>query len=153
MGGPVLLTHPGSLPGSTRDELVRLRSQTVYLLGGTAAVSEAVRQSIQQATGKSVVRLAGADRYATAVAVSKAFFSGPRSVYLATGANFPDALSAVPAAGRLGSPLLLVQRDRIPGVVGSELTRLHPPRCYIAGGTAVISDGVVGHLRALLGKP
>jgi putative cell wall-binding protein len=149
----VLLTHPGSLPGSTRDELVRLRPQTIYLLGGTGAVSEAVRQSIQQATGRPVVRLAGADRYATAVAVSKAFFSGPRSVYLATGANFPDALSAVPAAGRLGTPLLLVQRDRIPGVVRSELARLQPPRCYIAGGAGVITDGVVADLRALLGKP
>jgi putative cell wall-binding protein len=152
-GGPVLLTHPGSLPGSTRAELVRLRPQTIYLLGGTAAVSESVRQSIQQATGKPVVRLAGADRYATAIAVSKAFFGGPRSVYLATGANFPDALSAVPAAGRVGSPLLLVQRDRIPVVLRSELTRLHPPRCYIAGGAAVISDRVVADLRALLGKP
>ena len=152
-GGPVLLTQPGSLPGSTREELIRLRPQKIYLLGGSAAVSEAVRQSIQQATGKPVVRLAGADRYATAIAVSKAFFGGPRSVYLATGANFPDALSAVPAAGRVGSPLLLVQRDRIPGGVGSELTRLHPPRCYIAGGAAVVSDGVVADLRALLGKP
>ena len=152
-GGPVLLTQPGSLPGSTREELIRLRPQKIYLLGGSAAVSEAVRHSIQQATGKPVVRLAGADRYATAIAVSKAFFGGPRSVYLATGANFPDALSAVPAAGRVGSPLLLVQRDRIPGGVGSELTRLHPPRCYIAGGAAVVSDGVVADLRALLGKP
>ena len=152
-GGPVLLTHAGSLPASTRNELVRLAPQTVYLLGGTTAVSEGVRQAIQQATGRTVVRLAGADRYATAVAISTKFFTRPPSVYLATGTNFPDALSAVPAAGRTGSPLLLVQRDRLPPSVASELVRLHPPRCYLSGGTAVIGDAVVGQLRATLGKP
>jgi putative cell wall-binding protein len=153
VGGPVLLTHPGSLPASTRAELVRLAPQAVYLLGGATAVGEAVRQAMQQATGRTVVRLAGADRYATAVAISAKFFSGPRSVYLATGANFPDALSAVPAAGRVGSPLLLVQRDRVPPSAMSELVRLQPPRTYLSGGTAVIRDAVVGQLRATLGKP
>jgi putative cell wall-binding protein len=152
-GGPVLLTQQGSLPASTRDELVRLAPGTIYLLGGTTAVSDGVRQAIQQATGRSVVRLAGADRYATAVAISKTFFTRPPSVYLATGANFPDALSAVPAAGRAGSPLLLVQRDVLPASVASELVRLHPPRCYLSGGTAMIGDAVVSQLRATLGKP
>ena len=151
--GPVLLTHPGSLPASTRDELKRLAPSTIYLLGGTSAVGEGVRLAIAQATGKPVVRLAGADRFATAVAVSKAFFNLPPSVYLATGANFPDALAAVPAAGRAGSPLLLVQRDGIPSSVASELVRLHPPRTYLSGGTAVIYDTVIGQLKALLGRP
>jgi putative cell wall-binding protein len=151
--GPVLLTHAGTLPASTRSELVRLAPDTIYLLGGTSAVGESVRRAIQDATGRSVVRLAGVDRFATAVAISREFFGGPRSVYLATGTNFPDALSAVPAAGRAGSPLLLVQRDRVPPSVAAELVRLHPPRCYLSGGTAVISDAVVSQLRATLGKP
>ncbi|HEX7172977.1 MAG TPA: cell wall-binding repeat-containing protein, partial [Candidatus Limnocylindria bacterium] len=151
--GPVLLTQQGSLPATTRAELVRLAPGTIYVLGGTASVSEGVRQAIAQATGRPVVRLAGADRYATAVAISSNFFARPPSVYLATGANFPDALSAVPAAGRAGAPLLLVQRDSLPSSVASELVRLHPPRCYLTGGTAVIGDTVVSRLRATLGKP
>jgi putative cell wall-binding protein len=151
--GPVLLTHASSLPASTRNELVRLAPRTIYLLGGTTAVGDSVRRAIQDATGRPVVRLAGVDRYATAVAISKAFFTGPRSVYLATGTNFPDALSAVPAAGRGGAPLLLVQHDRVPPTVVSELVRLQPPRCYLSGGTAAIGDAVVRQLRATLGKP
>ena len=151
--GPVLLTRPGELPPATRQELARLAPGTIYLLGGTRAVSEGVRTAIAQATGRPVVRLAGADRYATAVAISKQFFDRPQSVYLATGSNFPDALSAVPAAGQIGAPLLLVQRDRLPPTVASELIRLHPPRCYLSGGTAVIGDAVVAGLRATLGKP
>jgi putative cell wall-binding protein len=151
--GPVLLTQAGTLPPATRDELMRLRPGTIYVVGATGAVSETVRQAIGQATGRPVVRIAGADRYATAVAISATFFSRPPSVYLATGANFPDALAAVPAAGRAGSPLLLVQRDQIPPVVASELVRLHPPRCYLVGGTSVLGDALVAKLRSLLGKP
>jgi putative cell wall-binding protein len=116
-------------------------------------VSDGVRQAIAQATGRPVVRLAGGDRYATAVAISTTFFNRPPSAYLATGSNFPDALSAVPAAGRAGAPLLLVQRDRVPSIVASELVRLHPPRTYLSGGTAVLGDAVVSQLRATLGKP
>ena len=153
LGGPVLLTHAGSVPKATRDELARLRPGRIYLLGGTSVVGGAVRQALQAYSAKPVIRLAGADRYATAAAVSGAFFSRPTSVYLATGANFPDALAAVPAAGRAGMPLLLVGRDSIPAPVRTELVRLHPPRCYLAGGSAVVSDLVVGQLRALLGKP
>jgi putative cell wall-binding protein len=152
-GGPVLLTYPGTLPGPTRDELVRLRPGTIYVLGGTGAVSEGVRQAIAAATGRPVVRLAGADRYATAVKISSTFFNGPRSTYLATGRDFPDALAAVPAAGRSRMPLLLVNRDDIPSVVKSELARLHPPRNHLVGGTGVITDAVRAQLVALLGKP
>lgn len=153
MRGPVLLTHGGSLPAVTRDELRRLAPQAIYVLGGTAVMSETVRLAIQQATGKPVTRLAGVDRFGTAVAVSRAFFNRPPSVYLATAGNFPDALAAVPAAGRAGAPLLLVQRAAIPSVIASELVRLHPPRCYLSGGTAVIGDAVVAQLRSLLGRP
>ena len=151
--GPVLLTRADILPAATRDELVRLAPSTIYLLGGTGAVGDGVLSAIAQATGKPVVRLAGADRFATAVSISTAFFNVPPSAYLATGANFPDALAAVPAAGGAGSPLLLVQGGGIPSVVASELVRLQPPRVLISGGTAVISDGVISQLQALLGRP
>ncbi len=151
--GPVLLTELNSLPNVVRDELARLRPQKIYVLGGTGAVSEAVRQALDAYTAGPVTRLSGVDRFATSVAVSKAIFSGPRSVYLATGMNFPDALSAVPGAGRAGSPLLLVKTDSVPGVVSTELARLFPPRTYLIGGTGVITDAVVRQINSLLGKP
>ena len=116
-------------------------------------MSSAVGQALQAYTDGPVVRLSGADRFATAVAVSRTFFSRPPAVYLATGFNFPDALAAVPAAGRVGAPLLLVGPSTVPTVVRDELTRLFPPRCYLIGGTTVIGNAVVTQLKALLGKP
>ncbi len=151
--GPVLLTARGTAPQALRDELQRLQPQRIYLLGGTSAVTDGVKQTLQGYTGAPIVRLAGADRFATAVAVSRTFFSRPPATYLATGMNFPDALSAVPAAGRAGTPLLLVGPATVPAPVRAELTRLFPPRCYLIGGTAVIGNAVVNQLNGLLGKP
>ena len=151
--GPVLLSQRGTVPQVLRDELSRLRPQKIYVIGGTGAISDGVKQALQAYTAAPVVRLSGVDRYATAVAVSKTFFSRPPAVYLATGLNFPDALAAVPAAGKAGAPLLLVGSATVPSVVRGELTRLFPPRCYLVGGTAVIGNSVVNELNALLGKP
>jgi putative cell wall-binding protein len=151
--GPVLLTARGTTPQALRDELARLKPQRIYVLGGTGAVSDGVKSTLQGYTAAPVVRISGADRFATAVAVSKTFFTRPPQVYLATGMNFPDALATVPAAGRAGAPLLLVGQATIPTPVRAELTRLFPPRCFLVGGTAVIGNAVVSQINGLLGKP
>ncbi|HEU0236863.1 MAG TPA: cell wall-binding repeat-containing protein, partial [Candidatus Limnocylindrales bacterium] len=58
---------------------------------------------------KPEVRYAGSDRYATAAAISAAHYApGVAVAYVATGANFPDALAGAAVAGNLGGPLLLV---------------------------------------------
>ncbi len=153
MGGPVLLTEPGSLPQATRDELARLRPARIYVIGGTAAVGEAVLAELRGYATLSVDRIAGADRYATAALISSVFFGASPAIYLATGTNYPDALAAGPAAGRFGNPLLLVRGSQVPAPVTAELFRIWPPRTWIVGGPAVVSDGVLSYIRAILGKP
>ncbi|HET8571769.1 MAG TPA: cell wall-binding repeat-containing protein [Candidatus Limnocylindria bacterium] len=152
-GGPTLLVKPDGIPAATADELSRLKPAQIYLLGGSGAVSSSVAAALAAYSSKPVVRLAGADRYATAVAVAQRFFGAPPAAYLATGTNFPDALAAVAAAGRSGSPLLLVKPGAVPPVVGTELRRLWPPRTMVLGGSGAISDAVVGTVRSLLGSP
>jgi putative cell wall-binding protein len=102
-----------------------------------------------------VIRLAGADRYATSVAVSRATFPRPPVpvAYIATGVDFPDALAGGPAAALEGGPVLLVGPDRLPDAVRSELIRLAPARIRVLGGPAAVSDGVVDALRSLTDGP
>ena len=96
-----------------------------------------------------VQRLAGADRYATAAAVSGAHFTaGVPVAYVATGANFPDALAGGPAAARSGAPILLVTDIAVPSATAAELNRLRPARIVVLGGAGVVSDGVVAALDA-----
>ena len=99
-----------------------------------------------------VDRIAGPNRYATAVAISaEAFPTGSGSAYLATGLNFPDALAGAAAAGFHGAPVLLVPGTSIPGVVESEIARLAPDIGIILGGTSVVTVEVADLLEALLG--
>lgn len=97
----------------------------------------------------AVTRTAGDDRWETAAAISRSSFSGGSPVvYITTGTDFPDALSAGPAAAAQGGPLLLVDRDYVPAATMSELTRLAPATVVIVGGNAAVSDVVAGQLAA-----
>ncbi|MET3975712.1 cell wall-binding repeat-containing protein [Cellulosimicrobium sp. TH-20] len=91
-------------------------------------------------------RIAGKDRYETAVGVSSVFDPGVPVVYVASGAGFADALSAAPAAAVQGGPLLLVQPTGVPAVVATELRRLAPQRIVVVGGPGAVSDGVYRQL-------
>ena len=106
--------------------------------------------SLDSITATSGDRLFGADRYATAVAVSQeTFATGAPIVFLASGADYPDALSAAPMAAAQGGPLLLSAPTALPDVVASELTRLDPAEVIITGGTAVVSAAVEAQVRQL----
>ncbi len=154
LGAPLLLTDPQKLSPETLTELQRLAPTTVYLLGGTVSISKTVAQAVAAAVpSAAVTRLGGADRYATAVAISGLQAPGVPVVYVAAGTNFPDGLSGAAAAGELGGPLLLTMPGALPGSVAAELTRLKPRRVVVLGGVAAVSDAVVTQLRGYLALP
>ena len=141
--GPMLLVTPTSIPAVVAAELNRLHPARIVILGGIGAVSAAVQTAAAAHTTGSVTRLGGADRYATAVAVSAATYGpGVPVVYLATGTGFADALAGAPAAGMQSGPMLLVTPTSIPAVVAAELNRLHPARIVILGGIGAVSAAV-----------
>lgn len=111
----------------------------MLLIAGSAVVPPA-------ADAATTERIAGADRYATAAAVSAARFGpGVPVVYIATGKGYADALAAGPAAASRGGPVLLVG-DSIPEPTAAELTRLEPGEIVVAGGPASVSDAVLRDL-------
>ncbi|RIK17899.1 MAG: hypothetical protein DCC50_00040 [Acidobacteria bacterium] len=133
---PVLLTRRGSLPDAVLAELRRLSPSRIMLVGGTAAVSDAVAAQLR--TVATTERVAGADRYATALALSRRVFGASRpGVIIASGQNFPDALAGVPAAERTRGPIMLATRTSLPH--SGELDRLTPRTAYVLGGTATLS--------------
>jgi hypothetical protein len=111
VGGPLLIT-PGAPISSTLDprvqaEIARVLPSggTVYVLGGDLALSPNIDSQLE-AMGYVVVREAGADEYATAVDIAKQL-GNPSTIFEATGLNFYDALSAVPAAIEEHAAILL----------------------------------------------
>ena len=144
---PILLTGVDELPAATRAEIQRLDPGTITILGGTAAVSEAVEEELEGLASAGVRRLGGADRFETAALVADTAFGGTGgTVYVTTGGNFPDTLAAGPAAGMAAAPVLLVDTDRVPSPTAAQLERLQPGRIVVVGGTAVVSEAVAGEL-------
>lgn len=115
----------------------------------TAAADADAPSSTAAPLAGSVTRLAGGDRYGTAVAVSQQFDPGVPVVYVASGTNFPDALSSAPVATLQGGPLLLTAPWVLPASVRAEIVRLAPALIVVSGGTASVSTAVFDELATL----
>jgi hypothetical protein len=143
--GPLLLTSPTSLDSVVASTLTHVLTSgaTVYLLGGTSALSPAVASAVSQ-LGFKVVRLGGADRAETAVDIANelANLTGgpPKVVFLATGDDFADALSAGPAAASQGGVILLTDGAKEDPATAAYLAA-HPGLPQVAvGGPAAAAD-------------
>ena len=140
MRAPLLFAQGASLPSVTRVEISRVLGAhgTVYLIGGTSAIPANVETTLQS-LGYTTVRIGGSDRYATAVAVANVL-GGRSTVFLATGINFPDALSAGPAAAHTNGVVLLTGGSSMPSITRSYLNA-HVGTVYAVGGPAATADG------------
>ena len=139
-GAPLLLVQPDALPEYTRAELERLAPAIVYVLGGSAVVSEAVLDEAASYARDGAARIAGDDRYETAARTAAlAFPMGANVAMLADGSNFPDALSGSAAAAALGGAVILTRQDALPEVVDPYLSELHPGIVIALGGVATVS--------------
>ncbi|MFS0734683.1 cell wall-binding repeat-containing protein [Microbacterium sp. 1P10UB] len=155
-GGVFLPTAPDYLPGSISEELRRLNPLRVVIVGDANSVSDAVVTSIRNTVGTGAVvdRIGGATRYETASLIVQDAFGSIGSPYaiVATGANFPDALAAGPAAGYMGAPVLLVNGvGRLDDATRSLLSGLGVTKVVVAGGPTTVSLGLEGDLQQALG--
>lgn len=151
---PVLLTAKGSLPQATKTALTRLRPRRIVVLGGTGAVSAAVATALKAYTAGGVSRLSGADRYATAAAIAQAMVGAvgtPDTVYVASGASFPDALAGSALAGHEGQPVLLTSPTSLSTAAASWLSGHRPGRIVVLGGSGAVSDAVLARLGSYTG--
>src|SRR5690606_39152835 len=76
---------------------------------------------------------------------------GVGEVYLASGQQFPDALTATAPAVRDAAPVLLTKSGALPNAISTALGSLSPEQVYVVGGAAVISDAVMDEAEALTG--
>ncbi|MBE0476631.1 MAG: cell wall-binding repeat-containing protein [Coriobacteriia bacterium] len=154
VGGPLLLTGPNSLEGSVEAEIKRLGVSTVYVLGGTPALSRAVFNRIDGIPNVRAVRVAGRDRYATAREIAKKAYQlaggGPRTAFVASGVNFPDALSASPMAAYNGAPVLLTRPDALSTAAEGAIKDLGITDVIVVGGEPAVSKAVHTRLTKLL---
>lgn len=165
-GSPVLLTPRDALPAAVEEFLREVRPEQVTVLGGTGAVGAAVAQRAAGLAGATLVRLAGAARDETAVAVGRAARAAlartgtpPRyavAVNLRLGTGFAHALSAsvlsgvfqavlVPVEQADGTVLTAAARSWVADELGDRATDV-----LLAGEPDVVADRVGEDLQILM---
>jgi len=152
---PILLVTSATIPTGTVQALRAGGTTHATIIGGRDVVSDGVAQQLG-ALGITVDRLSGADRYATSVAVANVAaqvgLNGGQP-WLATGNNWPDALTAGPAAANTGNQLLLVDGASLANSPATQqwLTTNPPTVTHLVGGPDVLSP-LVAVQTLLLGR-
>ncbi|MDR3288724.1 MAG: cell wall-binding repeat-containing protein [Peptococcaceae bacterium] len=148
VNGPLLLTESGRLPDAVWQKLQQLQTHTVYLLGGSGAISAAVEDFLK-GQNLQVQRLEGSDRFATAARIALTAVPSSNEAFLASGTSFADALSISSYAAAQGIPLLLTAADRVPAATLEALQTLGVQSVTLIGGTGVIQPSAQAQLEAL----
>lgn len=154
-GAPILLTEPDELSRTVSRFINENDIRDVFIVGGTSAVSSAVANALEDRR-IDVTRLAGSDRYATALAVAQHLnkeggvggYCGTNdtAVLIANGQSFADALAGGPLAYRGPHPVILTPGDSLPAGVEGYLTDAGIEKAIILGGTAAVSSSVADEL-------
>ncbi|WP_419921783.1 cell wall-binding repeat-containing protein [Candidatus Poriferisodalis sp.] len=155
LGAPVLMSPPGELRPDAAEFLQRTGVSNALVVGPDASggahgpgrgVAPAVLEALEDA-GVSAGRVAGDDRYSTGVAAAGRVTPGVmpglgRTVIVASGEVFADALVAGPFAARFGHPVLLTPPGELHADVAGYLTANSIEHVVLMGGTAALSEAV-----------
>lgn len=140
---PILLTRPDGLPESIKNYLDDTSREQVMVVGGENSVSAGVVKDLRTIqTLVNVQRIAGPDRFATAIKAAEYGKSSPENILIASGLGHADALVAGALTEKLQAPVILVETHAIPKVVENYLGEHKNVDRIIVGGTSVVSTNV-----------
>lgn len=146
---PILMTPTKQVPHRVVDALRTHGFTKVILVGNPGAISAGAASQLQNA-GFQVQRLGGQDRYRTAGAVADHLLAArgqdKSDVYLATGVDYPDALSASSAAIKNVGVVLLTPRRTVDGTSQGWMNSAKAAKVVAVGGPAVTAAERSVHL-------
>ncbi|KLU60435.1 N-acetylmuramoyl-L-alanine amidase LytC precursor [Peptococcaceae bacterium CEB3] len=145
LGMPVVLVPPDGQNPSLQTFL-KSRFQHIYAVNGNNELSQSL---ISRLANAQVI--SGGDRYERNANLIKYFANSLQfnSIYVATGQDYPDALTAAALAAQTQAPVVLVAGDKVPvsvqGMLNSEVIN----QINIVGGEAAVSSGMGGVLQSI----
>lgn len=146
---PILMTPTKQVPHRVVDALRTHGFTKVILVGNPGAISAGAASQLQNA-GFQVQRLGGQDRYRTAGVVADHLLAArgrdKSDVYLATGVDYPDALSASSAAIKNVGVVLLTPRRTVDGTSQGWMNSAKAAKVVAVGGPAVAAAERSVHL-------
>lgn len=151
---PILLTTPTSLPSDVSSTIQTLNPTHIVVLGGVNSVSDSVFTALQALVSdpSNVTRIGGADRFDASRNLAETFGTAS-TIFISNGFNFPDALSAGPAASTVGAPVLLVNgpASSLPTATLQLFTDLGVTHVVITGGPNSVSPAIESQLDGIFG--
>lgn len=142
---PILLSPSSGLTEEVRAEIQRVAPKTIYLLGGTAALSSNIETELRQKY--EIKRLSGFTAEGTAVEIARELGTKGRAV-VASVRSFQDALVISAWAARQGIPILLTQSQALSADTQTVLKQLEVTESLVIGGTTVVGPKVMSQLPA-----
>ncbi|UAJ80548.1 cell wall-binding repeat-containing protein [Leifsonia sp. ZF2019] len=139
-GYPVLLMYGTAPDAGTIATLQGLGVSAVKVVGGTSVIPDSYLAGLRSA-GFTATRISGDDRFDTSLAIMRdAFPSATPGTFLASGMQFPDALSAAAYAGHAGNALLVTSGACV--YAGSAELALRSNAISVIGGTTAQGPAV-----------
>jgi putative cell wall-binding protein len=148
---PLLLVSKNSVSATVTAEIKRLAAEKVIVLGGPNTITDATLKSLRVGSVISVRRISGANRYAVAQNIATELRSKrgkPTVTFVASGENFPDALSVSALAAVRGAPILLTKAGTLPLETLTAVRDSGAAQTIVVGGTSSVSDAVAAQLPA-----
>ena len=155
-GWPILLTQKASLSDNVKAYLTTQKPTDVYIAGGTGVISASAEQQVKAVIPTATIhRISGWDQFDTSMAIAKEFAPSPNHIYVASGRNFPDALTGSVLAAQTGSPIVLIdpRSPNLPPSVVNYLRSLQGSNVAsitLLGGSFVVPDALVSKMQAVL---
>jgi subtilisin family serine protease/putative cell wall-binding protein len=144
-GEPLLLTSDQLLPSETDLVLRRLSVAETLVIGGEARISSFVCRQLPGAQ-----RLAGSDRYETAAEILALYPVAGPLVYLATGEDYPDALTGGLLAALQSTTIILLSPSGPTASFREIMQAWQDMKAMALGGQDVISDKILETIQALI---
>lgn len=151
---PILLTGQTSLPNATIEEIQRRQPNRAIIMGGTGTVDPAVEDQLRTLGINIIQRIDGANRFAVSANAAKELTrvlgsQTKDTAIIASGLDFPDALSASSLTSDALIPTLLINPNSssLPSEIDAFL-KSHPniKHFVIVGGVGSVPNTIASKL-------
>lgn len=142
---PILLASKDVVPSNIINEIKRLKTKNIIVVGNNNDVSEKSVSELKK-TGASVSRISGSNNYELSLNIAKAIDNhhDVNKAYIANGSEGQiDALTIAAKAGQDKQPIILAGKDSIDLATYNWLKSENLSDAYLIGGTEVLSNTVL----------
>ena len=149
---PILLVRKDYIPYQTIDEIKRLGTKNVIIVGGDAVVGSNIYTELNNIGIKNIKRLAGNNRYETSLEIAKYLDSNYyniEEIVVSNGLTEADAMSIAAIAGRKNMPIILSNSTELSKGTYDWLKSQGVRNSYIIGGETALSNNVLNQINSI----